>query len=73
MTQEFNLTKNDMALVIVQATQSEVDEIDFSLTFTEEAMNDLNRVTQNAVRKAREHNNEIERLLGQLQALGMAG
>ena len=49
---------------------STVVKIDVGLTFTEEAMSYLNCVADNAVRKAREHNDEIEHLLGQLQALG---
>jgi DNA-binding CsgD family transcriptional regulator len=49
--------------------QSKVGEIDSSLTFTKEAMHILNFVAENAVLKAREHNDEIERLLSELQAL----
>jgi hypothetical protein len=52
-----------------EPSESDMENINVGLTFTEEAMNDLNRVAENAVRKAREHNDEIEHLLGQLQAL----
>jgi hypothetical protein len=66
---EHSNKKSSAVFIDDKSSQSDMENINVGLTFTEEAMNDLNRVAENAVRKAREHNDEIEHLLGQLQAL----